>query len=208
MFLESALIQMTPEMAVTAEEQSKKLIDTVDVAAKKYHVYPLDDRGSARLLEPKPPAPGSGPAATRFTYYAGATRLAESAAPPIKNRSWIVTANIKSEGAKTNGVVMAMGGVSSGVSLYLKDGVPIFDYNYFGEHTVLKAPQALAPGDVTIELDFNYAGGGVEKGADLVLKANGQMVASRQDESVSLRPLRRGHVRDRRGQRSTRHSRL
>ena len=65
---------------------------------------------------------------------------------------------------------MAMGGVSSGVSLYVKDGVPIFDYNYFGEHTVLKAPQALAPGDATIELDFNYAGGESGKVLTLSLK--------------------------------------
>jgi arylsulfatase len=41
---------------------------------------------------------------------------------------------------------------------------------------VLKAPKALAAGDATIELDFSYAGGGLGKGADLVLKVNGQKV--------------------------------
>jgi hypothetical protein len=38
-------------------------------------------------LIPKPP-PGADPTATRFTYAAGATRLPETAAPGIKNRSW------------------------------------------------------------------------------------------------------------------------
>lgn len=162
-----------------AAKMPKKLAELkakFDQAAEKYHVYPLDDRGVARALVPKPPPPGSNPAATRFTYYAGATRLPESVAPPIKNRSWTLTADIRTEGAKTSGVILAAGGISSGITLYLKDGVPIFDYNYYGNHTVVKAPQVLTDGDATIELDFNYAGGGIGKGADLVLKINGRQV--------------------------------
>jgi hypothetical protein len=77
---------------------------------------------------------------------------------------------------KTSGGIVAVGGVSSGITLYVKDGVPIFDYNYYGEHTVVKAPQALPAGDATVELDFKYAGGGIGKGANLVLTVNGQKV--------------------------------
>ena len=72
-----------------ATKMPKKLAElkaTFDLAAEKYHVYPLDDRGVARALVPKA-SPGLDPAATWFTYYAGATRLPESASPPIKNRS-------------------------------------------------------------------------------------------------------------------------
>lgn len=147
-----------------------------DAACEQYHVYPLDDRGVARALLPKPPPPGSDPTATRFTYYAGATRLPETAAPPIKNRSWTIAANVKTEGAKTNGVIVAMGGVSSGITLYLQQGVPIFDYNYYGEHTIVKSPRALAAGEATIVLEFKYAGGGIGKGANLVLEVNGEKV--------------------------------
>jgi arylsulfatase len=164
------------DLAARMPEKLEEMKKKFDAAAEKHHVYPLDDRGVARALVPKPPPQGSDPTATRFTYYAGATRLPETAAPAIKNRSWTITANVRTEGAKTNGVIVAVGGVSSGITLYLKNGVPIFDYNYYGEHTVLKAPQALAAGDATIELDFRYAGGGIGKGADLVLKVNGQKV--------------------------------
>jgi arylsulfatase len=119
---------LAARMPDTLEAMKKKF----DEAAEKYHLYPLDDRGVARALVPKPPPPGADPTATRFTYYAGATRLPETAAPAIKNRSWTITANVKTEGTKTNGVIVAAGGVSSGITLYLKDGVPIFDYNYYG----------------------------------------------------------------------------
>lgn len=164
------------DLAARMPSKLEEMKQKFDAAAGKYHVYPLDDRGVARALVPKPPPPGSDPSATRFRYYAGATRLPETAAPPIKNRSWKITAKVKTDGAKTNGVIVALGGVSSGVTLYLRDGVPIFNYNYYGEHTVLKSPRALDAGDATIELDFNYAGGGIGKGAELVLKANGQKI--------------------------------
>ena len=163
---------LAAKMPAKLEEMKKKF----DAAAEKYHVYPLDDRGSARLLVPKPLPPGSAENTTGFVLYAGATRLPESASPPLKNRSWSLAANLKTDGAKTNGAIMAVGGVSSGIVLYVKEGIPIFDYNYYGEHTVVKAPEALASGDATVEVDFNYAGGGYGKGADIALKVNGRKV--------------------------------
>jgi arylsulfatase len=155
-----------------------------DAAAERYDVYPLDDRGAARIAIPKPLAPGADPQATRFTYFTGATRIAEPAAPPMKNRSWTLTAKVKTDGADTDGVIMAFGGVAAGLSLYLKDGVPIFDYNYFEKHTVLKGQAPLPVGASTVALDFDYAGGGVGKGAMLRLKVDGKQVAEGQMEAT------------------------
>ena len=155
-----------------------------DAAAQRYDVYPLDDRGAARIAIPKPPAPGADPQATHFTYFTGATRIAEPAAPPMKNRSWTLTAKVKTDGAKTQGVIMAFGGVAAGLSLYLKDGVPVFDYNYFEKHTVLKGQAPLPAGEAIVALDFDYAGGGVGKGATLRLKVDGNQVAEGQMEAT------------------------
>ncbi|WP_210165268.1 arylsulfatase [Beijerinckia mobilis] len=149
-----------------------------DVLAEKYHVYPLDDRGAARLVTPKPRPPGSDPAATQFTYYAGATRLPETAAPPMKNRSWTLTADIKTEGVKTNGAIMSFGGVAAGMTFYLKDGLPIFDYNYFEDHAVIKGDKPVPVGAAKIGLAFDYAGGGQGKGAKVTIKVNGDEVAA------------------------------
>ena len=69
---------LATKMPAKIEEMKKKF----DAAAKKYNVYPLDDRGSARLLVPKPPVQGSDADAKRIVFSAGATRLAESASTP------------------------------------------------------------------------------------------------------------------------------
>ncbi len=170
-----------------ADEMPDKLTEMknkFDQAAAKYHVYPLDDRGSARLALPKPPVPGSSPDSRTFTYSSGATRIAEPAAPPMKNNSWTLTAKVKTEGKKTRGVIMGFGGVAAGVTLYLDDGVPVFDYNYFDEHTIVKGNKPLPAGEATIEVDFAYAGGGAGKGATITLNANGKKVAEGKMEAT------------------------
>ncbi|XZG71414.1 arylsulfatase [Chitinibacteraceae bacterium HSL-7] len=148
-----------------------------DKEAGKYHVYPLDDRGAGRLVVPKPGVPGSRADTTSYVYYAGATRLAEPAAPQIKNRSWSLTADLKTKGAETEGVVMAFGGVAAGLTFYLDKGVPVFDYNWFDEHTTIKASKPLPAGTTQLVLDFAYDGGGSGKGGTVTIRANGQEVA-------------------------------
>lgn len=152
-----------------------------DKAAEKYHVYPFDDRGSGRLAIPKPPVPGADPNSNVYTYAAGATRIAEAAAPPMKNRSWTLDATVKTKGTETEGVIMGFGGVAAGMTLYLNKGVPVFDYNFFEKHTVLKGDKALPEGEATISVDFVYKSGKGEagKGADIKLSVNGEKVAER-----------------------------
>lgn len=149
-----------------------------DEAAEKYHVYPLDDRGVGRLLQPKPNPPGADADATRFTFYEGATRLPETAAPSMKNRSWTLSARLRTEGAGTHGVVMAIGGVAGGMSLYLDDGVPVFVYNYYGDYTTVRASEPVTTGESVVGVRFDYDGGGIGKGATITLLADEVSVAS------------------------------
>ncbi len=179
-----------------------------DEAAERYSVYPFDDRGSARLAIPKPPVPGAKPGAKTFSYSTGAIRIAEPAAPPMKNNSWTLTANVKTEGEKTNGVIMGFGGVAAGIVLYVQEGVPIFDYNYFEEHFVLKGNQPLPPGEVTVEVDFDYQGEKPGGPAAISLKVNGEPGRRRKNGSHGRGPLRHRYLRNRRGQWPTRNRRL
>ncbi|MGX5695823.1 arylsulfatase [Agromyces soli] len=172
------------DLAESMPEKLEQMKASFDAAAEKYHVYPLDDRGVGRALLPKPTAPGSDPTATRFTFYEGATRLPETAAPSMKNRSWKVEAKITTAGTATSGVVMALGGVAGGISLYLEDGVPAFDYNYYGDHTTLRAAAPLPAGDVVLGLEFAYDGGGIGKGANLTLTVDGAPVATGRAEKT------------------------
>jgi arylsulfatase len=82
-----------------------------DEEAEKFGVYPFDDRGSARISEPKPPPGGADPNRRHLVYYPGAIRLPETAAPNTTNRSHRITAHIAERG---EGVIVAMGGTSAG----------------------------------------------------------------------------------------------
>jgi arylsulfatase len=63
------------------------------------------------------------------------------------------------------------------MSFYLKDGVPIFDYNYFDDHSVIKGDKPVPDGESTIDVAFDYVGGGHGKGAKVTIKVNGEEVA-------------------------------
>jgi arylsulfatase len=152
----------------------KKLFDE---EADKNHVYPFDDRGSARLAAPKPSPGGSDPDRTKFTYYAGATRLAEAASPNTKNRSHRISAVIEMPEKGGEGVIVASGGSSSGYSLYVKDGKLAYHYNWFDrERTNLVSSQPLPTGKSTVTVEFAYDGGGLGKGGEAVIGINGKDV--------------------------------
>jgi arylsulfatase len=119
-----------------AAKNPKKLAEMkalFDEEAQKYHVYPLDDRGTARLLVPKPAPGGSDPNRKHFTYYAGAVRLAETAAPNTKNKSHTIAAEIVMPMSGGEGVIVAEGGSSAGFALYVQGGKLVYEYNWFDE---------------------------------------------------------------------------
>jgi arylsulfatase len=165
------------DLAAAKPEKLAEMKKKFDAAAEKYHVYPLDDRGSARLAIAKPAPPGAIEGQKVFTYYPGAIRIAEPAAPPFKNHSWTATADFTSNGAKTSGVLMAMGGVAAGLTLYVDKGVPVFDYNYFDVHTVLKGKSALPNGKSEVKVVFDYQGDKPGGPAALTLNVDGKDVA-------------------------------
>lgn len=139
-----------------------------------YGVYPLDDRGVARLSIPKPPPGGADPNRTHFTYYPGAIRLPETAAPNTKNRSHSIDIQIERPG---EGVLLAMGGQSAGYALYVKDGKPTYHYNWFDrERTVIRSSVPLPEGASLVRFSFSYDGGGVGQGGEGILYLNGEEV--------------------------------
>lgn len=142
-----------------------------DVEAQRYGVYPFDDRGAARLAVPKPPPGGADPNRRHFTFYPGAIRLPETAAPNTKNRSHRVTAHI---GRRGDGVLVALGGTSAGFAMYVIDGKLYYEYNWFDrERTVLAGTDELPSGASTVTLEFLYDGGGAGKGGEAILSVDG-----------------------------------
>jgi arylsulfatase len=173
-----------------AASNPKKLAEMkalFDEEAKKNHVYPLDDRGAARLVTPKPTP--ADPKRTDFTYYPGAIRLAETAAPNTKNKSHTITADIVVPPNGADGVLVAEGGLSAGFSLYVKDGKLVYEYNWFDEDRyTIRSSEPLPTGKCQVKFVFTYDGGGAGKGGTGTLYINDKKVGEgRIEKTVAAR---------------------
>ena len=113
---------------------------------------------------------------TAFTYYPGTVGVPEVGAPKMMNRSWDLTATVDIPASGAKGVVATIGGTAAGWSLYLDDqGKPRFTYRLFELKTAdLAGAKPLAPGRHTLQVAFDYDGGGYGKGGTLRLLVDGQ----------------------------------
>jgi len=74
------------------------------------------------------------------------------------------------------GVIVAEGGAAGGFALYVKEGKPVYEYNYFAhERYTITSSEALAPGPAAIRVDFKYDGG-IGKGGVAALFVNDKKV--------------------------------
>lgn len=157
---------MSTDVAAQNPEKLKELQALFATEAVKYHVFPLDDRSVERLDPAQAGRPDAMAGRTKLTLYEGMGGLQENAFINIKNRSSVFVANVDVP-AKGNGVIVAMGGMFGGYSLYMINGVPMFTYNWVGQAEYdVKSTKTLAPGKHTIEFKFDYDGGGLGKGGN------------------------------------------
>jgi arylsulfatase len=113
-----------------------------------------------------------------MTLAEGMTGMMEGVFVNVKNRSSTITAELDVPQGVANGTILAQGGRFGGWSLYVKDGVPAYGYNFLGmQQTSIVASKALAPGKATVIFDFAYDGGGPGKGGTGTLFINGEKVA-------------------------------
>jgi arylsulfatase A-like enzyme len=148
----------------------KELQDDFWVEAKKYDVLPLDDRFAERGDPRLRPSLIAG--RTDFTYYPGATRIPEPSAADTKNASHTITATIEVPQGVADGVLVAEGGAAGGYTLYIKDGKPVYEYNYFAhERYKITSSDVLLAGPAVIRVDFKYDGG-IGKGGTATLFIN------------------------------------
>ena len=175
-------------LAASNPEKLAEMKALFDEEAKKNNVYPLDDRGTGRIYEAKPSPGGSDPKRKHFTYYAGTTRLAETAAPNMKNKSHTITAEINIPDNGGDGVLVAEGGSGGGFALYIKDGKLVYEYNFFDEDRyIVTSTEKIPVGKSTVQMDFIYEGkeGEMAKGGHIILFANGNKIGEgKMDKSI------------------------
>ena len=165
------------DLAAKDPQQLRNLEDEFWVEAAKYNVLPLDDRFAERFDPSLRPSLTEG--RTNFTYFSGASRIPESSAPNIKNRSHTITVDVVVPPGGAEGVLVAEGGGSSGgYVLYVKDGAPTYEYRmgWIPRYRwVITSSEKLSPGPSTIRFEFAYDGG-VGRGGTGRLYINGKKV--------------------------------
>jgi arylsulfatase A-like enzyme len=164
----------------------KELQAVFDIEAKKFSVYPLDDRFAERAANAHRPSLTRG--RTKFSYAAGATRIPEGSAPPVYQRSHKITAKVTIPEKGAEGVIVAEGG-GSGYSLYVKDGRVSYDYNFFGKSTYnITSNKPLPRGDVEIVMRYEqlpFRPFVETKGGTAELFINGESVGRANIENVA-----------------------
>src|ERR1044072_105542 len=80
--------------------------------------------------------------------------------------------------AKAEGIIVTHGGLEGGYGLYLRDGKPVFVYNFLSiDRPTFEAKDPLPKGKATLVVDFKYDGGGMGKGGQITMSANGKKIA-------------------------------
>ena len=95
---------------------------------------------------------------TEFVYYApGAVRIAEKASAPVKDRSHDIVTTIDLRGDE-EGVIVAVGGMTGGFTMFIKDNRLYYDYNFLdGVYYTLES-RPLPRGMTDIEFRFVKTG--------------------------------------------------
>jgi arylsulfatase A-like enzyme len=146
------------DLAEKHPDKLRQLVELWWAEAGKYNVMPLDDRRMERFS-----AREAVEERTSYTFYSGAVRIPQGAAPNTKNRSYSITAEVEIPAdGNAEGPVCAIGGVGSGWSLYIKDRRLMYCYNNNGQLYYVRSETQL-PGGGKLELRFEFEKTGKEK---------------------------------------------
>jgi arylsulfatase A-like enzyme len=160
-------------------EKLKELQALFLTEASANYALPLDDRSVERFNAALVGRPDLMAGRTSLTVYDGMIGLTENVFINCKKRSHSITADvdIPAGGGGANGVIIAQAGKFGGWSLYMKDGKPMYAYNFLGLQTYkVASSEALPTGKATIRFEFTYDGPGVGMGGTGVILVNGKKV--------------------------------
>lgn len=178
---------LTNDLAAVNPTKLKELQAIFMSEASKYRVLPIDDRLMERMIASSAGRPDLMEGRTSLTLSEGMDSMSENVFLNLKNRSCSITAELEIPEGGASGVVIAQAGRFGGWSLYLKDGKPTYCYNFLGlQEYKVSAEKVLAAGKSTLQMNFDYDGGGAGKGGLATLLVNGEKVASGRIERTQM----------------------
>jgi arylsulfatase len=111
----------------------------------------------------------------QVTLYPGIVRLPEGSGPKTVSIGHSVTVSAQIPEGGAEGVLMCVGGDTSGWAFTVEDGKLTYHYNFFDtDRTKVESAKPLPTGQA--ELKFDFVSDGVGKGAAVTLYANGEKV--------------------------------
>jgi arylsulfatase len=141
------------------------------------HVLPIDDRSWERVNPELAGRPDLMAGRKSLTVYPGMFAIHENAFINVKNTSFSIKADVDVPNPPANGVLVAQGGRFGGWAFYVKDGKPVFHYNFLGlKRFSIVSDKPLPTGKSTVKFDFAYDGGGPGKGGTGALFIDGTKV--------------------------------
>lgn len=164
---------------VTQEPAKLKELQAVFLKeAERNHVLPIDDRRSERFNPAIAGRPDLLGGRKTLTVYPGMIGMMENAFINVKGVHHTIEAEVEIPEGKANGVIIAQAGYFGGWTLYLKDGKPHHEYNWFAiERTNIAGGEALAPGKHVIGYEFIPDEAKPGTGGKSILSVDGKKVA-------------------------------
>lgn len=133
-------------------DEMKKLFDR---EAIKYKVFPIDDRKAERIFPSIAGRPDILKGRKEMNFYEGMEGVFELAIISVKNCEFIVTSEVELKDNNINGVIIAQGGRFGGWAIFMKDGKPAYEHNFFGlERYKATSNEKIAAGKHTIVFHF------------------------------------------------------
>ena len=163
------------DLAAKRPKKLKEMQTIFDREARKYQVYPLDNRAFVRFNTPRPSATAG---RDEFVYRNELAGIPAANAPQILGRSFTITADIETP-ANVEGMLATQGGEMGGYAFYILGGRPIFSYNLLAMKRTKWVGPVLTPGQHQLIFEFSYEGPGYGKSGKGVLSVDGRQVDSR-----------------------------
>ena len=173
------------DIAADNPEKVAELRKKFVAEATKYQVFPMDASVAARLVAPRPNITAG---RTEFVYTRPMVGLPQGDSPSLLNSSYTITADITVPEKGAEGIILTSGGRFCGYGFYLLEGKPVFLWNLIDLKRIKwEGPDALSPGQHTLEFDFTYDGlgmgtlafnnmSGLGRSGTGVLKVDGKVV--------------------------------
>lgn len=154
------------DLVAERPEKLNELIERWWIEASRYQVLPLDNRPMAALLAPRPQLYRP---RERYTYFPRSARVPGPVAVNVRNRSHVVTAHVRVPDEGAEGVLLALGSMHGGWSLFVKGGRLHYVHNLVGaEQHRVDAVEEITPGRHVLAFEFTKTGEHRGTGALLV----------------------------------------